>query len=146
MKPYYRMETVTENQIVERIKKLKNKFPDFTIGAPTSICPIRDVLSTASDKWSILIILFLGYSKVLRFGELKKYVSQISSKVLSERLKKLERDGYITKKIFAEVPIRVEYQLTSLGYKYLEKLIVLSEWVTEEMDTIVENRKKYDKK
>ena len=51
-----------------------------------------------------------------------------------------------TKKIFAEVPIRVEYQLTSLGYKYLEKLIVLSEWVTEEMDTIVENRKKYDKK
>ena len=65
---------------------------------------------------------------------------------MSERLKKLERDGYITKKIFAEVPIRVEYQLTSLGYRYLEKLIVLSEWVTEEMDTIVENRKKYDKK
>jgi DNA-binding HxlR family transcriptional regulator len=83
---------------------------------------------------------------VLRFGELKKCVSQISSKVLSERLKKLERDGYISKKIFAEVPIRVEYQLTSLGYRYLEKLVVLSEWVTEEMDTIIKNREKYDKK
>jgi DNA-binding HxlR family transcriptional regulator len=59
---------------------------------------------------------------------LKKKVYGISSKVLSERLKQLEGDGYLNRELYAEVPIRVEYALTNLGHSYLQKLLDLAEW------------------
>lgn len=73
---------------------------------PIETCPIRDVLSIASDKWSILIVLFIGGYKVLRFGELKTLIHGISAKVLTERLRRLEKDGYLSRQVFPEVPIR----------------------------------------
>lgn len=105
-------------------------------------CPIRDVMALASDKWSILIVLYLGYYPVLRFNQLKKKVYGISGKVLSERLKMLETDGYIFRKVYAEVPIRVEYGLTEFGYSYLEQLLGLTEWVARYSDTVMANRRK----
>ncbi|MCL4121844.1 UNVERIFIED_CONTAM: hypothetical protein GTU68_011028 [Idotea baltica] len=98
-------------------------------------------MALASDKWSILIILNLGYSQVLRFNKIKKYVSGISNKVLSERLKTLETDGYLERKMYPEVPIRVEYKLTDFGYSYLQKLIELTEWITQYSDLVIERRK-----
>ncbi|WP_238718871.1 winged helix-turn-helix transcriptional regulator [Pelagihabitans pacificus] len=106
-------------------------------------CPIRDVMALASDKWSILIILYLGYYPVLRFNQLKKKVYGISNKVLSERLKVLESDGYLSRTLYPEVPIRVEYELTDFGHSYLQKILDLSEWVTTYSDQIMANRKKY---
>lgn len=108
-------------------------------------CPIRDVMALASDKWSILIILYLGYYPILRFNQLKKKVYGISNKVLSERLKVLEADGYLSRQMYPEVPIRVEYQLTEFGHSYLLKLIDLSEWVTTYSDQIIDNRKRFKK-
>ena len=108
-------------------------------------CPIRDVMALASDKWSILIILYLGYYPVLRFNRLKKKVYGISNKVLSERLKVLESDGYLSRTLYPEVPIRVEYELTDFGHSYLQKILDLSEWVTTYSDQIMANRKKYAK-
>ena len=96
------------------------------------------------DKWSILIILFLGGNEVLRFGELKNLVNGISSKILTERLKRLERDGYLTRKLYAEVPVRVEYKLTKFGLSYLEKLLVISAWAQDEMNIILSSRAEYD--
>ncbi|WP_148232055.1 winged helix-turn-helix transcriptional regulator [Maribacter sp. HTCC2170] len=136
------METITENQKVKVAKKIKKMFghldPKFE-----EYCPIRDVMALASDKWSILIILYLGYFPVIRFNKLKKYVYGISSKVLSERLKNLEADGYIFRKMYPEVPVRVEYGLTDFGHSYLQKLIELTEWVNDYSDVIMRNRKNY---
>lgn len=107
--------------------------------------PIRDVMALASDKWSILIILYLGYFPVLRFNQLKKKVYGISSKVLSERLKHLEGDGYLERKMYPEVPIRVEYRLTDFGHSYLQKLIELTELAEKHKGYVMGNRKQFQK-
>lgn len=65
-------ETVVDNQLVIDKKKMENIFSDFYLENPLTVCPIRDVLANVLDKWSILIILMLGYYEILRFADLKK--------------------------------------------------------------------------
>ncbi|WP_422081543.1 winged helix-turn-helix transcriptional regulator [Ulvibacterium sp.] len=138
------METITENEKVMVAKKIKKMFGHID-QRTAKYCPIRDVMALASDKWSILIVLYLGYYPILRFNELKKKVYGISNKVLSEKLKFLETDGYLSRTLYPEVPIRVEYELTDFGHSYLRKLLDLTEWVTQYSDTILENRKRAGK-
>lgn len=137
------METVTENQEVRTAKKLEKMFGHIDFRNPPELCPVRDVMSVASDQWSTLIILWLGYFPILRFNKLKKYVYGISNKVLSQRLKVLEADGYISRNAYAEVPIRVEYSLTEFGQSYVEKLLELTEWMQENSPKVLANREKY---
>ena len=138
------METITDNQKLRIAKKIKKMFGHIDVRT-AEYCPIRDIMALASDKWSILIVLYLGYYPTLRFNKLKKYVYGISSKVLSERLKMLETDGYLSRTMYPEVPIRVEYRLTDFGHSYLQKLLDLTEWVTKYSNTIMENRKRFAK-
>lgn len=135
------METITENQKLKVAKKINKMFGHMDV-RQMKYCPIRDVMALASDKWSILIILNLGYYPVLRFNQVKKKVYGISNKVLSERLKMLETDGYLSRTMYPEVPIRVEYQLTNFGHAYLQKLLDLTEWITTYSDTVMERRHK----
>lgn len=135
-----KLETITDNQKLSSAKKIRELFGHINPKSPPEICPIRDVMALASDKWSMLIILHLGYFPVLRFNELKSRVYGISSKVLSERLKFLETDGYLERKIFAEVPIRVEYRLTDFGHSYLVKLLELTEWANIHTGRVLANR------
>ena len=137
-------ETVTDNQTVVVQKKLKKIFGHFDPKNPPEICPIRDILSPVTDKWSILIVLYLGGYNTLRFNQLKTMLYGVSSKSLTERLKYLEKDGYILRTMFSEVPIRVEYQLTEFGYNYLNKLIDITEWISLSMPEIVKHRYKFD--
>ncbi len=134
------LETITDNQKLSSAKKIRKLFGHINPKFPPDICPIRDVMALASDKWSMLIILHLGYYPVLRFNELKNKVYGISSKVLSERLKFLEADGYLERKMFAEVPIRVEYRLTDFGHSYLAKLLELTEWANIHTGRVLSNR------
>ncbi|HAS46742.1 MAG TPA: HxlR family transcriptional regulator [Microscillaceae bacterium] len=136
-------ETVTDNQANNTSKKIQKLFHHLDPTNPPEVCPIRDVLSPVSDKWSVLIMIFLGGHQKLRFNALKKNVYGISSKMLTERLKTLERDGYLKREAFAEVPVRVEYQLTPFGYEYLEKLLDLMQWVDAKMPEVIKNRKGY---
>jgi DNA-binding HxlR family transcriptional regulator len=138
------METITEYEKVRVAKKIKKMFGHID-RRTAEYCPIRDVMALASDKWSILIVLYLGYYPILRFNELKKKVYGISNKVLSEKLKLLEADGYLSRTLYPEVPIRVEYALTDFGHSYLQKLLDLTEWITQYSDTILANRKKTQK-
>lgn len=140
-----KIETIADNQKVTIAKKIKKMFGHIDPRNPPDVCPIRDVMALASDKWSILIVLYLGYFPVLRFNQLKKYVYGISNKILSERLKMLERDGYLSRTMYSEVPVRVEYQLTDFGHSYLQKLLELTEWITKYTDTILANRQKRSK-
>ena len=137
------VETITENQKVRSAKKLKKMFGHIDLRDMKLACPIRDVMSVVSDKWSTLIIMYLGYYPVLRFNELKKKVYGISNKVLSERLKHLEGDGYLNRTMYPEVPIRVEYELTDFGHSYLEKLIELTEWAEKYKECVISNRAKF---
>lgn len=78
-------------------------------------CPVEVTLSLIGDKWKILILRdLMGGTK--RFGELKKSIGHISQKVLTTQLRSMETDGLITRTVYAEVPPKVEYTLTDLGY------------------------------
>jgi DNA-binding HxlR family transcriptional regulator len=119
-------------------------FSNIDLENPPSICPIRDVLANVLDKWSILIILMLGYYEILRFADLKKKIKGISPKMLSMSLKHLEKDGFIIRTAFAEVPLRVEYTLTEQGKSFCNKILELSEWIGLYFPAIVKRRFKTD--
>lgn len=137
------METIAENQKVRITKKLEKMFAHIDYKNPPPLCPVRDVMSVASDQWSTLIVLWLAYFDTLRFNKLKKYVYGISNKVLSQRLKALEADGYIRREAFPEVPIRVEYSLTEFGHSYVERLLELTEWMQKNSPRVLAHREKY---
>ncbi len=90
-------------------------------------CPVETTLMLISDRWKVLIIRdLLGGTK--RFGELKKSVGSISQKVLTANLRSMEEDGLLTRKVYAEVPPRVEYTLTATGYSLKPILDSMVEW------------------
>lgn len=107
---------------------------------------IRELLDRVSDKWSILLIVILSRAKnhKARFSELKKSISDISQKMLTSTLRNLERDGYITREVFPEVPPRVEYELTKLGESLLIPMRGFVDWLEINYQKIKEARNKYD--
>ena len=90
-------------------------------------CPVEVTLMLISDRWKILILRDL-LSGTKRFGELKKSIGSISQKVLTSNLRSMEEDGLLTRKVYAEVPPRVEYTLTELGESLRPILFAMQEW------------------
>lgn len=107
-------------------------------------CPIRNILSRISDKWSILTIFTLEQIPVMRFGELQRMIPDISQKMLTVTLRTLEQDGLVKRKAYAQIPPKVEYSLTARGQSLLPHLNSLIHWAKEQMDDILEDRKKKD--
>jgi len=81
---------------------------------PHADCPIRGVLSRVSDRWSLLVIVVLA-KRSFRFSELQKYIPDISPRMLSQTLRRLEQDGYVSRKAYPTIPPRVDYSITDLG-------------------------------
>lgn len=90
-------------------------------------CPIETTLTLISDKWIVLIIRDL-LTGTKRFGELRRSISQVSQKVLTAQLRQMEAAGLINRKVYAEVPPRVEYSLTELGYSLKPVLDAMQVW------------------
>ncbi|WP_425804708.1 winged helix-turn-helix transcriptional regulator [Desulfitobacterium sp. Sab5] len=90
------------------------------------LCPVETTLSLIGDKWKVLILRDL-IDGTKRFGELKKSISSISQKVLTQQLRNMEEDGLVERKVYAEVPPKVEYTLTELGLSL--KPILDSMWI-----------------
>lgn len=107
-------------------------------------CPIRNILSRISDKWSILTIFTLEQIPVMRFGELHRMIPDISQKMLTVTLRTLEQDGLVKRKVYAQIPPKVEYSLTARGQSLLPHLNSLIYWAKEQMDDILVDRKKND--
>ena len=91
-------------------------------------CPIRNVLTRFSDKWSLLILINLNGKEQMRYKELAKAIPDISQKMLSSTLKQLEADHFLTRRAFAEIPPRVEYSLTETGKSLMPILEVMIDW------------------
>ncbi|AEK37321.1 QorR DNA-binding transcription regulator [Corynebacterium variabile DSM 44702] len=93
-----------------------------------AMCPCREMLDLLANKWSALILGALEEGP-LRFGELKRKLEGVSPKVLSQTLKRLEEQDLLTRTVYAEVPARVDYELTDLGYGASVPLKGLRDWV-----------------
>lgn len=90
-------------------------------------CPVETTLMVIGDKWKVLILRDL-MNGTMRFGELKKSINHVSQKVLTAQLRDMEAKGLVTRKVFAEVPPRVEYTLTETGYSLEPVLDAMSAW------------------
>ena len=115
-------------------KKLKNFHS-------TGSCPIRDILCRFGDKWSVLVLITLQANGTMRFNEIQKTINDISQRMLSVTLRTLEQDGLVNRKVYAEVPPRVEYSLTSMGESLMPHVNALVNWAIQNMTPILERRK-----
>jgi DNA-binding HxlR family transcriptional regulator len=107
-------------------------------------CPVRKVLDRFGDKWSLLVLLILGKKETLRFNQINKEIgSDISQKMLTVTLRTLEADGFLKRKVYPEIPPRVEYTITDLGKSLVPLIDELEKWAKINMTTIEESRKKF---
>lgn len=112
------------------------KYPKETFRESESIvksfpaCPVETTLMLISDRWKVLIIRDL-LTGTKRFSELKRSVGNISQKVLTANLRSMEESGLLTRKVYPEVPPRVEYTLTETGYSLKPLLDAMVQWGTE---------------
>jgi len=110
----------------------------------SSRCPTRQVLDRIADKWTVLVIRRLS-SGTMRFAQLRRSVDGISQKMLTNTLRGLERDGIVTRRIYASVPPRVEYTLTDLGRSLGDLVEGICGWAEANIEQVQEARAVYDR-
>jgi len=91
-------------------------------------CSMEITIELIGGKWKVLILWHLGNNNVMRFSELKRLHPQLTQKMLTQQLRELERDGLINRKIYTQVPPKVEYSLTPLGEKLKPVLSAMCQW------------------
>lgn len=107
-------------------------------------CHAREMLARVGDKWSVYVIHVLGDAGTLRFNELRNRVDGISQRMLTVTLRGMERDGLVTRKVFPEVPPRVEYALTRLGRTLRQLVRGLVDWSGAHLEEVDAARAAYD--
>lgn len=123
--------------------EIKNKIRDLHFPD----CPIRNVIARIGDRWSILILLTLEPAeKPIRFNEIQHAIPDISQKMLSRTLRDLEADGFVVRHAYAEVPPRVEYELTPRARTLTPLLNDLVGWAASNLAGIVKDREMFYKK
>ncbi|AIW16654.1 helix-turn-helix domain-containing protein [Vibrio tubiashii] len=106
-------------------------------------CAVRNVVSQIGDKWSLLILFSLVDGED-RFNSLKSRIEGISQRMLTQTLRDLEREGYVNRTVYPEVPVKVEYSLTSMGRELVKPLYQLVSWADDHRQEIESARKAYD--
>jgi DNA-binding HxlR family transcriptional regulator len=106
-------------------------------------CPSRTSLARIANKWTAMVVIVLSDGR-MRFGDLRAKVEGISGKVLTETLRELERDGLVARHVHAEMPPRVEYELTALGRTLQVPLQALGHWAEEHIEAVLTARETYD--
>ena len=113
-------------------------------GSIVEMCQERGVVARFGDKWSLLVLLLLEEHDVLRFGELGREIPDVSSRVLSSTLRRLEADGLVRRTVYPQVPPRVEYCLTPIGRSLIPLIRQLTDWALENMASIVAHRRRFE--
>lgn len=99
----------------------------FVIGEKDYLCAMDVTMDFIGGKWKTIVLWYLK-DDILRFGELRKRIPQISEKMLSQQLKALEKDGLVTRKVYPQIPPKVEYFLTEEGKSLIPLLQELAKW------------------
>ena len=121
-------------------------FPKPDIHDDTGTCKIAsDILAKVGDKWSILVVACLS-ERAYRFNELRRIIGNISQKMLSQTLRNLERDGFVSRKVTDSTPPGVIYDLTDFGHEFAETAVGLAKWAATNSDRIVEAQQRYDRR
>jgi len=107
-------------------------------------CPVRNVIDRLGDKWSVLVLMLLEETQVLRFNEIFSYIQTISQKMLSVTLKSLEADGLVQRTVYPQIPPKVEYELTERGRSLLPHLHQLASWANNNLDEIRKSREMFE--
>lgn len=108
------------------------------------VCPVRNIIARFGNKWAFLVLLTISEYHVIRFNELRRAIPDVSSRVLSGTLRILEADGLISRKVYPEVPPRVEYRLTEIGSSLIPIIMQLTEWAQENMKQIMTHRRTFE--
>jgi len=108
-------------------------------------CPSRLLLDRIGDRWTVLIVGTLDAGP-RRFTEIATAVDGISQKMLTQTLRSLERDGFVSRTAYPVVPPHVEYELTELGRSLRQQLRELESWAVENMDDVVRRQAAYDQR
>ena len=137
--PGYSEVTNADYKAVDREKFFKNIF-EHANTSRKQVCQVRDIVARLNDKWSMLTIYALGGYGTLRFNEIKTKIGDISQRMLTVTLRNLEADGLIKRKVYAEIPPRVEYKLTPLGIELMEQYIQLANWAMRNSSRISRRR------
>src|ERR1700675_3652169 len=111
-------------------------------------CEFREMLGRIGDKWSLLVIAMLEQrpTQRARFSELKRSIPGISQRMLTATLRSLERDGLLTREVYAEAPPRVEYALTPLGRQFMQPGHALVTWLQMNQAAIRATRDTFDRR
>lgn len=112
----------------------------FSINELYPDCPIRNILTRISDKWTLLVLYTLNRRSPIRFRDIRTELPDISQKMLTLTLRTLEADGMVRRTVYAEVPPRVEYQLTPRAESLIPIINTLIDWAKEHMDEILFDR------
>jgi DNA-binding HxlR family transcriptional regulator len=129
------MATTTAEQRREQARRAYN--------ANLAECPGHDLLGTLSDKWLTLVVSALAAGP-LRYGELSREVAGASQKMLTQTLRKLERDGLVARTVTAAVPVQVSYALTALGHELVPLQRAVKSWAETHIDEVRRARAAYD--
>ena len=127
---------LAKNRIIMLKKEVQNSMFEM--------CPVRNVIARFGNKWGFLVMLVIGEHGTIRFNELSRAIPDISTRVLSGTLRTLEADNLVERKVYAEVPPKVEYSLTSIGEELMPIVQELTEWASRNLPTIIKHRKKFE--
>lgn len=125
--------------------KVKGKRVAIVGGIPLDIdnCPVRDVMDNIGGKWNSLMILSLAEGP-LRFSQLRRLIPDISQRMLTQTLRDLQRDGYLSRTVYPTQPPSVEYGLTDLGRSFLTVLRPIVDWSLAYHGAIRKARAEFD--
>lgn len=128
-------------RLVERLRARRAGADEGDLFDPA--CPTRLVLDRIGDKWTALVVLLLSDGP-MRFSALRSQIGAVAPKVLTQTLRRMERDGLVTRAVYAEVPPRVDYALTDLGHSLVKPIAVVSEWAEIHVNEIARAQDRYD--
>ncbi len=127
------------------MKKLRSAQPACVGNVFNAGCPSRGILEVLAEKWALLLIHTLT-SGPTRTAELRRRIGGISEKMLIQTLRRLERNGFVMRRAYPEVPPRVEYSLTPLGASLSEPITTLDRWVERNLREIDVAQRAFDKR
>lgn len=124
---------------------MSNTRIELSIECFSADCPSRTLFDQISDKWSMMVLITLENGPV-RFNAIKRRLEGVTQKALTQCLRRLERNGLLTRHVFPVSPIAVEYAITPLGCTLLHPLKVMHDWTMDKLPAVEEARRAFDQR